>query len=170
MVADRTDERLFSPIKRQLASFAKEVQAMLRARAELLGLELQAARAVGTRLAIALVVGSLSALVAAPVGLVALSSQMARWFDLDALGILWFFTAALLIAGGGLIVGGWRRYRREFSGLEDSIAELREDIVWMREWFETEATDDEADPASEDSGSEATSETAAVAEDNDQVD
>ncbi len=171
MVTDHTDERLLSPLKRQLSGFATEVQQMLRARAELLGLELQAARASGTRLAVALIVGSLSALIALPVAAVALAFQIARWFELDSLSLLWIFTAVLLIVAAGLIFGGWRRYRREFTGLEDSIAELHEDMVWLREWLGTEAAanaDAEDDTEGPESTSEASAESAAMDEENDQ--
>ena len=139
---------------------------MFRARTELLVLELQAAWASVTRLAAALIVGSLSALVAISVGTVALSSQLARWFDLDPLTLLWIFTAVATIVGAGLIIGGWRRYRREFDGLRDSTAELREDIIWLREWLETEATGDN-DPSDDEEALESASDTAEMAGDND---
>ncbi|MFH1923799.1 MAG: phage holin family protein, partial [Planctomycetota bacterium] len=47
----------------------------------------------------------------------------------------------LLLVGLVLVVGAilagwlaWRRFRREFVGLEETLEELREDLVWLREW------------------------------------
>ena len=49
----------------------------------------------------------------------------------------------LLVAGAMLLllaplVGwlAWRRFRRRFLGLEQTIEELREDAAWLREWLE----------------------------------
>lgn len=134
MVNDRTEKSLFSPLVRQVEGFSNEVQAMLRARAELLGLELQAARSTATRVIVYVLVGLLGLLFSVPVLVVALSQQVARWFDLDALMILWVANGILLVVSVGLILLAWRRYRRNFHGLEDSIAELREDMLWMQEW------------------------------------
>ncbi len=134
MVNDRTKDSLFSPLVRQLEGFSNEAQAMLRARAELLGLELQAARSTATWVIVAVLVGLLGLVVSIPVLVVVLSQQIARWFEFDALVVLWIATGIMLLASVGLILLAWRRYRRDFHGLDDSIAELREDMLWMQEW------------------------------------
>jgi hypothetical protein len=48
----------------------------------------------------------------------------------------------LLILGLGLLSGGavaalraWRRFRASATGMEQSLAELREDLVWLKEWI-----------------------------------
>ncbi len=57
----------------------------------------------------------------------------------------------LLIFAGGLLIlalaGGyfaWRRFRRQFIGLRETIEELREDVVWLREARETKPNQEEA--------------------------
>ncbi|MEE3370270.1 MAG: phage holin family protein [Planctomycetota bacterium] len=51
-----------------------------------------------------------------------------------------------LLLGAGFIVCGletlrrsWNRFQRDFSGLKESIAELREDAAWLREWSVSES-------------------------------
>jgi len=46
---------------------------------------------------------------------------------------LWIFGAGLLILALGSGYLAWRRFRRRFVGLEETLEELREDIVWLRE-------------------------------------
>ena len=138
MATNRLDEPLFSPLKRQMAGISAEAKAMLAARAELLGLELSAARSSVVRLVVAVLLGCLILLVALPMATVAFSQQLARWFSLDPLAVLWVFTLMMFVGGTGLIYGSWRRFRREFHGVEDSIAELREDLMWMQEWLGTQ--------------------------------
>lgn len=51
-----------------------------------------------------------------------------------------------LVLGVGFIACGletlrrsWHRFQRDFSGLKESIAELREDAEWLREWSVSES-------------------------------
>ena len=39
-----------------------------------------------------------------------------------------------LLAGGILAWTGYRRFRRDFHGFRQSLAELREDVDWLQEW------------------------------------
>ena len=55
----------------------------------------------------------------------------------------------LILSGLETLRRSWNRFQREFSGLKESIAELREDAVWLREWSVSEslkpdATDEDA--------------------------
>ena len=55
----------------------------------------------------------------------------------------------LILSGLETLRRSWNRFQREFSGLKESIAELREDAVWLREWsvFESlkpDAADEDA--------------------------
>lgn len=142
MATNRIDEPLLSPLKRQMAGITAEAKAMLAARAELLGLELSAARKSVVQLVVAVLLGCLILLVALPMATVAFSQQLARWFSLDPLAVLWVFTLLMFLGGAGLIYGSWRRFRREFHGVEDSIAELQEDLQWMQEWLGTQPEDE----------------------------
>lgn len=161
MVKDRTEDSLFSPLVRQVEGFSNEVQAMFRARAELLGLELQAARSTATRVIVSVLLGLFGLVVTIPIVVVALAWQIARWFDLDLLVVLWVATGMLLVVSVGLILLAWRRYRRDFHGLEDSIAELREDMLWMQEWVGKKSADS-ADPGEGEAVPDPTEDQAAV--------
>jgi hypothetical protein len=60
------------------------------------------------------------------------------------LGLL---TAAALV--GWL---AWRRFRRQFTGLEETLEELREDLVWLQEW--SRGGQREQGPSSRDEGTD----------------
>ena len=45
----------------------------------------------------------------------------------------------LILSGLETLRRSWNRFQREFSGLKESIAELREDAVWLREWSVSES-------------------------------
>ena len=40
----------------------------------------------------------------------------------------------LLVAAALVAWLAWRRFRRRFVGLEETLEELREDLVWLQEW------------------------------------
>jgi hypothetical protein len=49
----------------------------------------------------------------------------------------------LVVLAVGLAVDGYVRFRRRFVGWQDSLSELREDAIWLREWLgNTEANAD----------------------------
>ena len=55
----------------------------------------------------------------------------------------------LILSGLETLRRSWNRFQREFSGLKESIAELREDAVWLREWSVSDSLKpDSADEAS----------------------
>ena len=55
----------------------------------------------------------------------------------------------LILSGLETLRRSWHRFQREFSGLKESIDELREDAVWLREWSVSESLKpDSADEAS----------------------
>ena len=49
-----------------------------------------------------------------------------------------FFGAVLVLPGTVAIVLSVRRLRAEFCGLRNTLAELHEDLVWIREWANQE--------------------------------
>jgi hypothetical protein len=72
--------------------------------------------------------------------LTALAHGLAQWTRIES-PALWM----LLLGGFSLLLGagiGWaayQRFRSDFSGLRNTLAELQEDIVWLREWTRSEA-------------------------------
>ena len=77
-----------------------------------------------------------------------LAGCLARLLDgrlgVSVTGWLAIFGFGLLIfaAAGGYLA--WRRFRRRFVGLEQTIEELREDLVWLGEWTGRDVGDRDA--------------------------
>ena len=73
-----------------------------------------------------------------PLLLTAAALGLAQVTDLGAAVWLCFFGAVLVLPGIVAIVLSVRRLRAEFCGLRNTLAELREDLVWIREWASQE--------------------------------
>ena len=48
-------------------------------------------------------------------------------------GWLLIFGAGLLLAAVVMVLLAWRRFRCRFVGLQETLEELREDLIWLRE-------------------------------------
>jgi uncharacterized membrane protein YqjE len=103
------------------------------ARWRLMQLELLEARAALGRLAAV----ALASFVLAVVGLGLLAAsgaeRLSRISGLDRALVLAMEGGLLLAAGAGAAWWGWRRWRRTFRPLEQSLEELQEDLHWLRE-------------------------------------
>ena len=49
--------------------------------------------------------------------------------------------SVLLILGLLLLIAALSKCRSEFRGLRDTLAELNEDLIWLREWMPRESRD-----------------------------
>lgn len=123
-----------SGLQARFAALGDDARAMLEARLELARLELNASARQITRLAILLgtfgsvAVAGLSTLaVLAALGLQTFSG----WTWPEALLAVGLALLLLGLGGAGLAI---RAFRRRFTGLDASLAELREDLVWLKEW------------------------------------
>jgi putative superfamily III holin-X len=103
--------------------------------------ELKSDVAASKRLAVVGSVGVVLALSGLPLLLTALAFQLAAVTNVG-------FAAWLAILGGPLFAVGlavvflaWRRFRREFLALATTRQELREDLLWLREWLLSSSTD-----------------------------
>jgi hypothetical protein len=127
---------LFSELTEEVARAGAELREMALLRWQLAWLELNASIATVKRLAIALAMVVVALLTALPLLAVWAAQTLAVWpGGLDARHWLLIFAVVLLAAGG---LGGWmawRRFRHQFTGMEETIEELREDSVWLREWL-----------------------------------
>ena len=139
-----SERPLFSGLQSELGSLVSDVRELAILRWELAKLELAADARSTVRLAVVLAVAVLMVLVALPVLVVSLGSLLDGVWGISQSGWLCIFAAALLATAG---LGGfvaWRRFRRNLLGLEETIEELREDMVWLREWSEGAKAPDEA--------------------------
>ncbi|MEE8452880.1 MAG: phage holin family protein [Thermoguttaceae bacterium] len=129
-------ERPAGKVRREIGSLAGDMREMASLRWELARLELDAAVASIKRLAIAAIAVGLMVLCALPILAVGLAEGLDGRLGVSRLGWLLIFGFTLLscgIAGGTL---AWRYFRRRFTGFEQSLEELREDLVWLEEQFE----------------------------------
>ena len=124
-----------------------EMAEMVSLRRRLAETELRSDLATSKRLAWSAGIGLVAALTGLPVLVMALSAFAdSQW----QFSFPWIST----IAGSSLFVGGllfasaaWWKFRRDFLGFQQSLAELQEDLVWLREWSGDQAEDDVADDA-----------------------
>jgi uncharacterized membrane protein YqjE len=124
------------PARRAASAALADVIEMASLRWQLAESELRGDLAAVRRLGLLGGLGMLAAISALPVLTVVLAGQVDAvlanpfpWASLSA--------GCLLLAGGSLTAWwGWRRFRREFLGLRESLEECREDLMWLREWAE----------------------------------
>ena len=96
-------------------------------------LELQADLRSAIRLTVAWLASGIMALTALPLLVTCLAEVLDGCGGIDDDAWLLIFGVVLLIAS---LLGGWfawRRFRRRFVGLQETLEELSEDWVWMKE-------------------------------------
>jgi hypothetical protein len=98
--------------------------------------------AAARRLAIVGGAAAVLAMTGLPVAIVALAMVLDVHLDdrYDAT-VAWALTglgSASLILGLATLRAAWRRFRRDFVGLRESLAELKEDLIWLREFVESQ--------------------------------
>lgn len=138
------EQPLLADLKEEVTRAGAELGEMARLRWQLAKLELNESVGQVKRLAIVLGIAAVMALTALPVLVVWGAETLAihaGYFPAHG-WMLVLALALLLLAGlGGFLA--WRRFRRQFTGLEQTLEELREDLVWLRQW--SGRADDEAD-------------------------
>jgi protein-S-isoprenylcysteine O-methyltransferase Ste14 len=123
------DRPLLGELREEISGMAGEVTHLAALRWRLAEIELRESVQTAKRFSICAIVAGVLLLTSLPVFVVSLSA----WLLPD---LSWAWIAGLLLAIAGLAIAwfAWRRFRREFRGLEQSIEELREDLVWIKEW------------------------------------
>jgi hypothetical protein len=102
------------------------------------------------RFGVVLAIVSITMLTAFPVLAVCLAALCDGLLQIPVSGWLAIFGFVLLFGGAG---GGWvayRRFRRGFAGFEQTLEELREDLVWLREWTQARKKERAAEESDED--------------------
>lgn len=126
-------------VREEAVRLGADLREMALARWQLARLEVEAAAADVRRLAVVLAVAATLALTALPLAAFCLAEALDQRLGIPRAAWLGIFAAILL--GTGLLTGwlGWRRFRRQFTGLQETLEELHEDGVWLREWLEKES-------------------------------
>lgn len=136
---DSINQPLLADVRAELDVLGGELRGMILARWELARLEVEADFRSAKRLTIVWVVSAIMGLTAFPLMAVCAADALDGWGHMTRVGWLLIFAGALLIlaiAGAHL---AWRRFRRRFVGLRETIEELREDMVWLQEGRRTRA-------------------------------
>jgi uncharacterized membrane protein YqjE len=132
---DENERPLLADLHDDLKSLAAEVREMAASRWELARLELVAQGKMLTRLVCIGFAAALMTLVALPLLAWCLADALDGWLGVARSG--WLLGMAVGLLGFALLSGIFavRRFRRRATGLQETLEELREDIVWLREWF-----------------------------------
>ncbi len=99
---------------------------------DLLVLELAQSRRAATRLSVVVAIAAVCAAAVLPLVATAAAEVLAGKYGLPTWG--WQLIAAGVLAVAAALIGlaGWRRFKAEYVGLEESIESLREDLAWLR--------------------------------------
>ncbi len=124
---DPPDRPLLADVSEQFAALGEELRETFAARWELARLEIEVDLRSLARLAVFWSIGAVAALTALPLAVAALAEALSGSLGIARAGWLLILAAALLILALGCGYCAWRRFRRKFVGLRETIEELRED-------------------------------------------
>ncbi len=124
---------LLADVRAELGAWGGELREMAVARWELARLELQSDLRSAQQLALAWLAAVLMMVTSLPLVAVCLADILDGCGQIGRGGWLLIFAGGLWTAalGGGLLA--WRRFRHRFVGLQETLEELREDLIWLRE-------------------------------------
>jgi hypothetical protein len=134
-IMSQPDRPLLADLKASLRSLISELREMLRLRWELLRLETISDLKNTRRLLIVWAISGVLILTALPLCAVALADVLAGVWHLERWAWLLIFAGSLLFVALSAAYLAWRRFRRRFLGLQETLEELNEDRVWLNEWL-----------------------------------
>jgi uncharacterized membrane protein YqjE len=79
--------------------------------------------------------------IAFPLPAVAAAECLDGWGGIARWAWLLIFAGGLFLLGLTAIAWAWRFFRRRFTVLRQTLEELREDLVWLREWCDKDEND-----------------------------
>jgi hypothetical protein len=131
----QSDRPLLADLEGELRSLSGEFREMLRLRWELFRLEAISDLRSARRLAAIWIVAGVLILTALPLAAVALADVLDGAWRIARWGWLLIFAGALIALAVSAAYLAWRRFRRRFLGLQETLEELREDRVWLEDWL-----------------------------------
>ncbi len=129
------DRPVLDQLRDEIGGLGAELREMAALRWQLARLELDTDLRQVRRLALSLVVAGVMAVAAAALVAAALAELLQGW--LGGSRGAWLATFAAGLGAGAALTGwlAWRSFRRRFTGLRETLEELREDAVWIGEWM-----------------------------------
>jgi len=129
-----SDRPLLDQLQDEIAGLGTELREMAALRWQLARLEFDADWQQVRRLALRLTVAGVMAVAALALVAVALAELLPIW--LGGSRAAWLAILAAVLGAGAALTGwlAWQSFRRRFTGLRETLEELREDAVWIREW------------------------------------
>lgn len=133
-MAVESERPLLEDFGRQVAGLATDVQELLAMRWHLARLEIESDVGAAKRLAATAGIAAVTGLTGLPLAACCAAELLDGWWGVSRVGWLALLGSGLIAVA--LLVGwtGWRRFRRDVLGLRETLAELREDLLWMQEW------------------------------------
>jgi len=130
---NKRNRPMLTRLRDELGSLGGEVAESLKLRLELAQLELADDYRAGKRLAFVLLASLVMLLTSLPLLAAALAEVLAG-VGLGRAGWLLVFGLVLIVVAISGSLLAWRRFHRNMVGLQETREELREDILWLREW------------------------------------
>jgi hypothetical protein len=127
------DRPLLADVRAELGALGAELREMAAARWELARLEIESDLRSARRLAIAWLVALVISLGALPLAASALAEALNGRLGIPRIGWLLILAGVLLLVAATIGSLAWRRFRRNFVALGETLEELREDVVWLKE-------------------------------------
>ena len=133
---------LLAGLSAELSSLRGDVTEMLALRWQLARLEVESDVRLVRRLFVVVVAAVVMVLTALPLWCAAAAEWLDGCWGVGRAGWLAIFGALLVGLAAAAAGIAWRRFRTRLVGLQESLEELREDAVWIREWLGDPAGDD----------------------------
>jgi protein-S-isoprenylcysteine O-methyltransferase Ste14 len=128
------DPLRFIEAGRQLGGLVADAREMLALRWKLAVMEAREAIGSMRRLAMALAIAAVVSIVGLSVLAVAAADSLDHRLGMSHEA--WLAVFGLGLVGLGILVGGlaWWTFRRRFTAMEETLEEIREDLIWLSEW------------------------------------
>jgi uncharacterized membrane protein YqjE len=130
---DPSQRPLLADICEELSVLGRELREMVATRWELARMELLADLRSARRLVITWLVAIVMAITSLPLLAICLAEVLDGCGGIPSSVWLLIFAAGLLILAALGAYVAWRRFRRRFVGLQETLEELREDLLWVQE-------------------------------------
>lgn len=128
-----TDQPLLGDLRKEIVGLSDDLREMAVARLELAKLELQSDLLSAKRLVVAWLAAAVMAFTTLPLAAVSLAQRLDGCLQIAQCDWLLIFAGLLFVLAVAVACLAWRRFRRRFVGLQETLEELQEDMLWLRE-------------------------------------